>query len=442
MGEEKCKLRAKSAVYWIGMYKEIEKMVQTCRTCKKYQNSQQKEEMTPTETPSRPWKKVGADLFYLNQEWFLLVVDYYSKFPIVKTLKSLKASTVTQAFKGIFAEQGIPDEVICDNGTQFTSQEFRQAAEEYGFRITTSSPYYPKGHGLIERHVQTVKKTLTKSLETGEDPNLALLTLRTTPLRTDTKSPAELLNGRRYKTRLPTKIHPPADQEEVMGKLTAAQEKSKKQYDRQAQQLPELVRGQTVHIQEPIKKTWTPGQIVGKADTPKSYVVETESGKQMRRNRLSGPHPDHDIDETMGNILRAYVASNQRDWDEHLPAVNVPLSRCSHTSPAAPPCRTDPFEMPAAIPPLNSLPSTASQPTVSHCCILVPLLLGSPEQQRGNLISSTGDIIEHRLLRALHLNEADAKLYIVGFSTASSCIRCWAVGGMRARSPPGPDRHK
>ncbi|XP_019628682.1 PREDICTED: uncharacterized protein K02A2.6-like [Branchiostoma belcheri] len=286
MGEEKCKLRAKSAVYWIGMYKEIEKMVQTCRTCKKYQNSQQKEEMTPTETPSRPWKKLGADLFYLNQKWFLLVVDYYSKFPIVKTLKSLKASTVTQAFKGIFAEQGIPDEVICDNGTQFTSQEFRQAAEEYGFRITTSSPYYPKGHGFIERQVQTVKKTLTKSLETGEDPNLALLTLRTTPLRTDTKSPAELLNGRRYKTRLPTKVHPPADQEEVMGKLTAAQEKSKKQYDRQAQRLPELVRGQTVHIQEPIKKTWTPGQIVGKADTPKSYVVETESGKQMRRNRV------------------------------------------------------------------------------------------------------------------------------------------------------------
>ncbi|KAI8490629.1 hypothetical protein Bbelb_318970 [Branchiostoma belcheri] len=286
MGEEKCKLRAKSAVYWIGMYKEIEKMVQTCRTCQKYQNSQQKEEMTPTETPSRPWKKVGADLFYLNQKWFLLVVDYYSKFPIVKTLKSLKASTVTQAFKGIFAEQGIPDKVICDNGTQFTSQEFRQAAEEYGFRITTSSPYYPKGHGFIERQVQTVKKTLTKSLETGEDPNLALLTLRTTPLRTDTKSPAELLNGRRYKTRLPTKVHPPADQEEVMGKLTAAQEKSKKQYDRQAQRLPELVRGQTVHIQEPIKKTWTPGQIVGKADTPKSYVVETESGKQMRRNRV------------------------------------------------------------------------------------------------------------------------------------------------------------
>ncbi|KAI8517626.1 hypothetical protein Bbelb_036430 [Branchiostoma belcheri] len=286
MGEEKCKLRAKSAVYWIGMYKEIEKIVQTCRTCQKYQNSQQKEEMTPTETPSRPWKKVGADLFYLNQKWFLLVVDYYSKFPIVKTLKSLKASTVTQAFKGIFAEQGIPDEVICDNGAQFTSQEFRQAAEEYGFRITTSSPYYPKGHGFIERQVQTVKKTLTKSLETGEDPNLALLTLRTTPLRTDTKSPAELLNGRRYKTRLPTKIHPPADQEEVMGKLTAAQEKSKKQYDRQAQRLPELVRGQTVHIQEPIKKTWTPGQIVGKADTPKSYVVETESGKQMRRNRV------------------------------------------------------------------------------------------------------------------------------------------------------------
>ncbi|KAI8519529.1 hypothetical protein Bbelb_027860 [Branchiostoma belcheri] len=145
LGMEKSKLRAKAAVYWVGLYKEIERMTQSCRTCQKYQNSQQKEEMTPTTTPSRPWKKLGADLFHLNQKWFLLVVDYYSKFQIVKNLRSLKASAVTQAVKGIFAEQGIPDEVVCDNGTQFTSEEFKCVSQEYGFKITTSSPHYPRG---------------------------------------------------------------------------------------------------------------------------------------------------------------------------------------------------------------------------------------------------------------------------------------------------------
>ncbi|KAI8511982.1 hypothetical protein Bbelb_110820 [Branchiostoma belcheri] len=165
-----------------------------------------------TEVPSRPWQTVGVDLFTIDQQWFLLVVCYYSKFPFVKNVPNLKASTIASITRALFAEQGIPEEIICDNGTQFTSEEFTKLAHEYGFKITTSSPHYPKGHGFVERHVQTVKKTLIKCKESRSDPNLALLSLRATPLKSDMKSPAELLNGREYKTTLPTKIHPPIDQ--------------------------------------------------------------------------------------------------------------------------------------------------------------------------------------------------------------------------------------
>ncbi|KAI8484940.1 hypothetical protein Bbelb_373470 [Branchiostoma belcheri] len=71
LGAEKCRLRAKSAVYWVGMYKAIEKMVAGCQTCQKHKNFQQKEEMIATEIPSRPWQTVGVDLFTINQQWFL-----------------------------------------------------------------------------------------------------------------------------------------------------------------------------------------------------------------------------------------------------------------------------------------------------------------------------------------------------------------------------------
>ena len=124
LGMEKCKLRAKSAVYWVGMYKDIEKMVSTCHICQKYRNSQQKEEMIPSDIPSRPWQTVGADLFTENQQWYLIVVCYYSKFPFVRKVKDLKATTITSIARGLFAEQGIPEQIICDNGTQFTSQKF------------------------------------------------------------------------------------------------------------------------------------------------------------------------------------------------------------------------------------------------------------------------------------------------------------------------------
>ncbi|XP_029633899.1 uncharacterized protein LOC115209599 [Octopus sinensis] len=203
----------------------------------------------------------------------------------MEKLKDLRAKTITTVARKLLAEQVIPEQIICDNGTQFTSQEFKKLADEYGFNITTSSPHYTKGHGFIERQVQTVKRTLVKCRETKEDPHLALLSLRATPLRADMKSPAELLNGMKYKTTLPSKIQPPIDQEETRTKLAATQEHSQKYYNRHAQYLPEILRGQHVHTQDPITKIWIPAQVVRKAETPRSYIIETESGRQLRRNR-------------------------------------------------------------------------------------------------------------------------------------------------------------
>ncbi|XP_033113071.1 uncharacterized protein K02A2.6-like [Anneissia japonica] len=164
--------------------------------------------------PPQPWHTVGADLFTYNQQWYLIVADYYSKFPFIRKLKDLRSATITAITKVLFAEQGIPENFICNNGSQFTASEFRSFADEYGFEIVTSSPQYPRGHGFIERHVQTIKKTLIKCKEAGQDPNLALLAIRTTPIKDNSKSPAELLNGRKYKTTLPSKINASPDHEE------------------------------------------------------------------------------------------------------------------------------------------------------------------------------------------------------------------------------------
>ena len=231
-GIEKCKLRAKSCVYWPNIYKEIENLVNSCCICQKYHNSQQKEPMIPSEIPSRPWQTVSADLFYVQQSWFLIVVDYYSKFPFVKKLHNLTTGAVINEMKMLFAENGIPKSLQCDNGAQFTSGEFQQLASQYGFEIVTSSPHYPRGHGFIERQVQTVKKTIIKCRETKEDIDLALLALRTTPLSSNMPSPAELLNGQVFKSTLPGRIQPPKNQEEVRNWLKARQDNQCCYYNR------------------------------------------------------------------------------------------------------------------------------------------------------------------------------------------------------------------
>jgi len=50
--------------------------------------------------------------------------------------------------KGIFDERGIPDRLISDNGTQYSSEEFKQFAATYEFEHVTSSPLYPRSNGF------------------------------------------------------------------------------------------------------------------------------------------------------------------------------------------------------------------------------------------------------------------------------------------------------
>ena len=60
-----------------------------------------------------------------------------------------------------------------------------------------------QANGFIERNVQTVKNLLQKCEESGNDPHLAMLCLRTTPLDHSTLSPAELLDSRVYQCNFP-----------------------------------------------------------------------------------------------------------------------------------------------------------------------------------------------------------------------------------------------
>ena len=96
------------------------------------------------------------------------------------------------AAKELFVTHGIPDTVMSDNGPCFSAVPFQEVAAKYGFVHTTSSPRYPRANGVVERFVRTVKGLLKKN----DDPYLALLTYRSTPLQTGL-SPSELLMGRR-----------------------------------------------------------------------------------------------------------------------------------------------------------------------------------------------------------------------------------------------------
>ena len=133
------------------------------------------------EVPCRPWKVLGMDFFMHKSKWYLLVADYYSKFSYILQMASMTSKDVISAQRFCFSLLGTPEEIISDNETNFTSRDYMEFATNWGFILTTSSLHYPKGHGFIERQVQTIMKLFTRCDEDKTNYYLALQELWATP---------------------------------------------------------------------------------------------------------------------------------------------------------------------------------------------------------------------------------------------------------------------
>jgi len=58
----------------------------------------------------------------------------------------------------MFTRHGIPQQLMSDNGSQFTSQEFCDFMKGNGIKHTLVAPDHPRSNGQAERFVQTFKQ--------------------------------------------------------------------------------------------------------------------------------------------------------------------------------------------------------------------------------------------------------------------------------------------
>ena len=225
-----------------------------------------------------PWEIVGSDMFHFKGDEYLLVVDYYSSYSIIRKISSTTTCAVVSKLQLIFSEFGIPNVCISDNARQYDSAEFRKLETEYDFKHETSSPRYPQCNGKSERFVGIMKKTLQNAYEAREDPAIALLCLRTTPIETGLPSPAEMMFGETIQSNLPTVNITEKDK-------ACRREQWKRQYNELSHTLKYLNRGQSVRVQDYTTKKWEPAMINQKLSQPISYMLTTNTGSQYRINR-------------------------------------------------------------------------------------------------------------------------------------------------------------
>ncbi|XP_033127412.1 uncharacterized protein K02A2.6-like [Anneissia japonica] len=149
-GIEKTKRLARDIMFWPGMNAQIADTVSRCEICLTHRNRNAKKTIGH-DIPTRPWQKVGMDLFELYAKDYLLIVDYYSGYFEINQLTSTKSNSVIKFCKQQFARHGIPSEVVSDNGPQFSSTEFKAFSKSYEFEHILVSPNYPQSNGRAER---------------------------------------------------------------------------------------------------------------------------------------------------------------------------------------------------------------------------------------------------------------------------------------------------
>jgi len=199
-GIERCRMRVRASVWWPGVSRAVEDFVKRCSECAKV-TPVVREPLMTTPLPDYPWQVVGSDLFENNKEHYLIVVDYFSRYPEVVRLGTTTFSAVITTLKGVFFRYGIPEVLRTDNGPQYESQRFLEFTTDYSITHITSSPRYPQSNAKAEHTVKTVKQLLMQSATS--DPYRALLSYWNTPLPWCNLSPAELSMGRQMRTLVP-----------------------------------------------------------------------------------------------------------------------------------------------------------------------------------------------------------------------------------------------
>lgn len=288
-GINKTLLRAKNNIYWPTLYSQVENRLSNCEACLTYTKGNWKEPLKPHSVPNLPWEKVGIDLFQLNDKMYVIIIDYFSKYPEVISLQSTTSMSVINVLKQVFSRHGIPQVVVTGNDVQFTAELFKNFSNSWEFKHITTSPYFSQSNGMVERAIQTVKATLKKAMFDKIDPYLVLLEYRNTPISANIPSPAEILFSRKVRGILPCKysLLKPKLIKNVKPNLIVRQNTQKRYYDRHTRRLRPLHNNEHVFVKNHNKPEWTKCKIVRRNNTPRSYIVKNEqSGKVFIRNRF------------------------------------------------------------------------------------------------------------------------------------------------------------
>ena len=191
-------------MYWPNISDDIKAIVNKCEKCLANCHCNQREQFIPFDIPIVSWKSIATDLFTFQDITYMVVVDLFSRFLVVRQLHGESTKMVLNALKNIFSNFGMPENIISDNGPCYKSQEFNDFCMRFEINHITGASYNHQANSIAECIIQTIKHFMVKN---QNDAWLALLILKSTPMTGIDGSPVELLCNRCFRTNIPMIQH-------------------------------------------------------------------------------------------------------------------------------------------------------------------------------------------------------------------------------------------
>ena len=293
-GMSRMKSLARSYLWWPGMDKAIEDCVRECSVCQSTRKDPPAVPLHPWSWPEKPWTRIHIDyagpLEALEGKMFLLISDAHSKWLDIHQTNSSTSLATIELLRRSFATLGLPETVVSDNATAFTSSEFAEFLSKNGIRHIRTPPYHPASNGLVERAVQTFKEGMKRIKEGSLNTRLSrfLFQYRLTPHSSTGVSPAELMFGRKLRSQLDL-LKP-----SVGRTVRQEQDRQKKAHDAHASPRSFVVGDYVYARNYRDGPRWLPGRVVETEGSVLTQVKLTD-GHLLRRHmdqlrpRATGP---------------------------------------------------------------------------------------------------------------------------------------------------------
>lgn len=207
------------------------------------------------------------------------VIDGFSKFIFVRAVKNLKSKTTIKVLEEIFATFGCPKIIISDQGTSFTSNEFKSFVESIGVKHILNAVATPRANGQIERYNRTILNSLASMNhdcdEKDWDLNMGKLqwSLNNTINKGIGKTPAEVVFGNRMTS---------GDENILKGAIELSSPVSEKEREEIRKNVEETISDKQAKMKDLFDRSRAPTKIFEKGDLVMIPNHNPEKGKSKK----------------------------------------------------------------------------------------------------------------------------------------------------------------